>query len=217
MGAAAGIDQGLQQEMIDCAIHYSDATGDHGMFVAWTNAPVDLTLDYHLYTMSWTPTTITFYLDDVPYGSWDITADYLSELHQPCFPILNIAIGGYNPSYTGVYSVDAVTAAFPARMYVDYIRLYDNPYTQLYFGTNIVETGNFGVYTETTPVNDSLVYLTGTEPGFEYGTNAALYIWNNMTARRPRRRLPREASAGRSILPGAPGLAWEFWFRIFGT
>jgi hypothetical protein len=130
--------------------------------------------------MSWTPTTIAFYLDNVPYGSWDITADYLSEFHQPFYPILNIALGGYKPSYTGVYSPDGVTAAFPARMYVDYIRLYDNPYTQLYFGTNILETGNFGVFTETTPVNDSLAYLTGTEPGFEYGTNAALYIWNNM-------------------------------------
>lgn len=181
MGAKAGIDQGLQQEMIDSALHFSDATGKYANYVAWTNAPVDLSLDYHLYKVSWTPTNITFYLDDVPYGSMDITADYLSEFHQPMFPILNIAVGGYNPSYTGVYSPDAVTATFPARMYVDYIRLYDNPYTQLYFGTNNMETGNFGVFTETTPVNDSLSYLTGTEPGFEYGTNAALYIWNNMT------------------------------------
>jgi beta-glucanase (GH16 family) len=181
MGSKEGIAQGLQQEMIDCAMHYSDATGAHGMLVGWTNSPVDLTLDYHLYTISWTPTTITFYLDNSPYGSWDITADYMSEFHQPFYPILNIAIGGYNPSYTGVYSPDSVTAAFPARMYVDYIRLYDNPYTQLFFGTNIMETGNFGVFTETTPVRDSLTYLTGSEPGFEYGTNAALYIWNNMT------------------------------------
>ena len=181
MGSKAGVDQGLQQEKMNCALHYSDATGVHSMLDAWTNAPVDLSLDYHRYKMSWTPTTITFYLDDVPYGSWDITAAYLSEFHQPFYPILNIAIGGYDPSYTGVYSVDAVTATFPARMYVDYIRLYDNPYTQLYFGTNIAETGNFGVFTETTPVNHSLAYLTGSEPGFEYGTNAALYIWNNMT------------------------------------
>jgi beta-glucanase (GH16 family) len=185
MGSKAGIDQGLQQEKINCALHYADATGTHGMFDAWTNAPVDLSLGYHLYTVSWTPTNIAFYLDNVPYGSWDITANYLSEFHQPMFPILNIAIGGYNPSYTGVYSPDAVTATFPARMYVDYIRLYDNGFTQLYPGDAIVEAGNFGVYTETTPVNDSLAYLTGSEPGFEYGTNAALYIWNNMSPATP--------------------------------
>jgi beta-glucanase (GH16 family) len=185
MGSKAGIDQGLQQKKINCALHYADAAGTHGMFDAWTNAPVDLSLDYHLYQISWTPTNITFYLDDVPYGSWDITASYLSEYHQPMFPILNIAIGGYDPSYTGVYSPGAVTATLPARMAVDYIRLYDNGYTQLYLGETNAETGNFGVYTETTPVNHSLAYQTGSEPGFEYGTNAALYVWNNLTPATP--------------------------------
>ena len=137
MGSKAGIDQGLQQEKINCALHFSDATGTNAMFVAWTNAPVDLSLDYHRYKMSWTPTNITFYLDDVAYGAWDITAAYLSEFHQPMFPILNIAIGGYNPSYTGVYSPAGVTAlpipGSSARMYVDWIRLYDNPDTRAVF------------------------------------------------------------------------------------
>ena len=185
MGSKAGIEQGLQQEKINCAMHFSGATGQYANNVAWTNATVDLSLDYHRYKVSWTPTSIAFYLDDVPYGSWDITAAHLSEFHQPMFPILNIAIGGYDPSYTGVYSPAAVTATFPARMYVDWIRLYDNPDTQLYYGNDIAETGNFGVYTETTPVNASLTYQDGTEPGFEYGTNAALYIWNNMTPATP--------------------------------
>jgi beta-glucanase (GH16 family) len=180
MGGAAGIAQGLQQKLIDSAVHYSNVTNGYSNYVTWDTAPVDLTLDYHLYKMSWTPTAIMFYLDEVPIGSMDITADYLSEFHQPMFPILNIAIGGYNPSYTGVYSPGAVTATFPARMYVDWIRLTDNGYTQLSLGDDNAETGNFGVFTETTPVNHSLVYGTGSEPGFEYGTNAALYIWENM-------------------------------------
>ncbi|HUJ09342.1 MAG TPA: family 16 glycosylhydrolase [Verrucomicrobiae bacterium] len=185
MGSAAGITQGLQQELVDSAVHYSNATNGYSNYVTWYTAPVDLTQDYHRYKMSWTPTTITFYLDDVPIGSMDITADYLSEFHQPMFPILNIAVGGYNPSYTGVYSPADVTAPMPARMYVDWIRVSDNGYTQLYFGDDNAETGNFGVYTDTTPVNHSLTYGTGLEPGFEYGTNAALYTWNNMTAVAP--------------------------------
>lgn len=180
MGAAAGITAGTQQELIDCALHYTDTGGNAVHIAAWTNAPVDLSLDYHLYKVSWTPTNMTFYLDGAPYASWDITS--ASMFQQPMFLILNLAIGGYNPSYTGVYSPAAVTAPFPAKMSVDYIRLSDNGYTQLYFGTNAAETGNFGVYTETTPVSDSLVYGTGAEPGFAYGTNAALYLWNNMTA-----------------------------------
>ena len=181
MGGAAGIAQGLQQKLVDSAVHYSNATNGYSNYVTWYTAPVDLTQDYHLYRMSWTPTSITFYLDEVAIGSMDITADYLTEFHQPMFPILNIAIGGYNPSYTGVYSPDAVTATFPARMYVDWIRLTDNGYTQLSLGDNNAESGNFGVFTETTPVNHSLAYETGSEPGFDYSTNAALYIWNNMT------------------------------------
>ena len=87
---------------------------------------------------------------------------------QPMFLILNLAIGGYDPSYTGVYSPAAVTAPFPARMYVDYIQLTDNGYTQLYFGNNTAETGNFGVFAGTTPVNDSLTYGTGLETNFDY-------------------------------------------------
>jgi len=181
MGSKAGIAEGLQQEKFNSALHFSDASGQYANYVAWTNAPVDLSLDYHRYKVSWTPASITFFLDDVPYGFMDITAASFSEFHQPMFPILNLAIGGYDPSYTGVYSPAAVTAAFPARMYVDWIRLYDNPDTQLYFGNDIAETGNFGVYTETTPVHDSLAYQTGTEPGFDYSTNAALFIWNNLT------------------------------------
>ena len=180
MGGAAGIAQGLQQRLIDSAVHYSNATNGYSNYVAWDTAPVDLTLDYHLYKVSWTPTAISFYLDGVAIGSMDITANYLTEFHQPMFPILNIAIGGYNPSYTGIYSPGAVTATLPARMYVDWIRLTDNGYTQLALGDNNAESGNFGVFTETTPVNHSLVYGTGSEPGFEYGTNAALYIWENM-------------------------------------
>ncbi len=104
MGSAAGIAQGLQQELIDAAVHYSNATNGYSNYVTWLTNSVDLTQDYHLYKMTWTPTTISFYLDGVEYGSFDITADYLSEFHQPMFPILNIAVGGYNPSYTGVYS-----------------------------------------------------------------------------------------------------------------
>ena len=189
MGSKDGISQGLQQKRINCALHFSDAGGQYANYVSWTNAPVDLSLDYHRYKMSWTQTNITFYLDDFRYGSLDITAAAFSEFHQPMFPILNLAIGGYDPSYTGVYSPAAVTAlpaaGSPARMSVDWIRLYDNPDTQLYFGNDIAETGNFGVYTETTPVNNSLAYQAGTEPGFDYSTNAALFIWNNMTPSTP--------------------------------
>ena len=179
LGAAAGIASNTQQELMDCAIHYADTNNNAVNAAAWLTAPEDLTQDYHLYQMSWTPTNLTFSLDNVPFGSWNITD--IPMFQQPMFLILNIAIGGYNPSYTGVYSPDAVTATFPATMDVDYIRITDNGYTKLYYGDNYAENGNFGIFAGTTPVNDSLTYGTGLEPNFAYGTNAALYIWNNMT------------------------------------
>lgn len=178
LGAAAGITSNIQQELIDSAIHYADTNNNAVNAASWLTAPEDLTQDYHLYQMSWTPTNLTFSLDNVPFGSWDIAN--IPMFQQPMFLILNIAIGGYDPSYTGVYSPGAVTAPFPARMDVDYIRITDNGYTQLYFGDTSAENGNFGVFAGTTPVNDSLTYGTGLEPNFAYGTNAALYIWNNM-------------------------------------
>ena len=180
LGSAAGIASNIQQELIDSAIHYADTNNNAVNAAAWLTAPEDLTQDYHLYQMSWTPTNLTFSLDNVPFGSWDITD--IPMFQQPMFLILNLAIGGYDPSYTGVYSPSAVTAPFPARMYVDYIQLTDNGFTKLYFGNNTAETGNFGVFAGTTPVNDSLTYGTGLEPNFAYGTNAALYLWNNMIA-----------------------------------
>jgi len=179
LGSAAGIASNIQQELIDSAIHYADTNNNAVNAAAWLTAPVDLTQDYHLYQMSWTPTNLTFSLDNVPFGSWDITD--IPMFQQPMFLILNLAIGGYDPSYTGVYSPAAVTAPFPARMYVDYIQLTDNGYTQLYFGDNSAETGNFGVFAGTTPVNDSLTYGTGLETNFAYSNLAALYLWNDMT------------------------------------
>jgi hypothetical protein len=122
---------------------------------------------------------MTFSLDNVPTGSWDIAQ--VPMLQQPMFFILNDAIGGYDPSYTGVYSPGAVTAPLPATMDVDYIQVTANPYTQIYLGDEFAENGAFGVFAGATPVNDSLTYVTGTATNFNYGTNAALYIWNNMT------------------------------------
>lgn len=182
LGSAAGISMGEQQEYTDCAIHYAvpaGGTNNDMNAAAWYTAPEDLTQDYHLYQMSWTPTNLTFSLDNIPIGSWDITN--IPMFQQPMFLILNIAIGGYDPSYTGVYSAGAVTAPFPAQMYVDYIKVTDNGYTQLYFGDVNAETGNFGVYAGNTPVSDALVYGDPTATNFNYGSTAALYIWNNMT------------------------------------
>lgn len=181
IGGKAGIARGLQRRRINCATHFSGPDGRKGIYDAWLNADLDLNLDYHLYRVSWTPEYMKFYLDGVEFGSFDITPADLAEFHQPFFIILNVAIGGWDSSYTGVSRPRDVTAALPAKMYVDWIRLTANPHTKLYLGKDTAESGPFGVYTETTPVKTSLIYEDGSDPHFEYGPAAALYTWNNMT------------------------------------
>ena len=184
MGAASGIADGKQQQRINSAIHYSNSAGAYEYAAAWYDAPVDLSQNYHLYKVEWTPDSLSFYLDNVLFASWDITASYLTEFHQPHFIILNLAVGGWDPSYTGVYTPAGVTAlptaGSSARMYIDWIRLEENPYTEIFLGADMEENGNFGVFTETTPVNNSLVYGDDADPAFEYGSEAALFTWNNM-------------------------------------
>ncbi len=193
IGSKAGIQQGLQNRKINSAIHYDtvdDLVFDPSTYAydaGWVDAPVDLNLDYHLYKLVWTPTEITAYLDDVPYWSFDITADYLQEFHQPHFPILNIAVGSWPTGYTGIYDPAGITASFPARMYVDWVRLTAHPATEVFFGTDKEENGNFGIFTETTPVSKALTFIEeGQEgPDFNYSDLAVLYIWNNLTQADP--------------------------------
>ncbi|MGC9450374.1 MAG: glycoside hydrolase family 16 protein [Oceanipulchritudo sp.] len=185
MGSASGIADGKQQERINSAIHYSDGADAYDYAAEWYDAPVDLSQGYHLYKVEWTPVSLTFFLDGVQFASWNIEAAHFAEFHQPHFPILNLAIGGWDPSYTGVYSPAGVTAlpvvGSSARMYIDWIRLEENPHTEIFLGADTEEDGIFGVFTETTPVNNALVYGDDTDPAFVYGYEAALFTWNNMT------------------------------------
>jgi beta-glucanase (GH16 family) len=206
MGSAGGIADSKQQERLNSAIHYSNGADEYEYAAEWIDAPVDLSQDYHLYRVEWTPEFLTFYLDGVQFAVWDITPAYLTEFHQPHFPILNLAIGGWDPSYTGVYSPAGVTAlptaGSSAKMYVDWIRLEENTFTEVYLGEDTQETGGFGVFTETTPVFNAIVYGDDTAPGWPYSDEAALYTWNNMTE---------------AAVPAAPSEGIEVWsFDIAG-
>ncbi|MHC4854820.1 MAG: Ig-like domain-containing protein [Planctomycetota bacterium] len=186
-GAADGIANGTQNELINCAIHFSDTDGNYGSDASWVNASdlipglTDLSADYHRYKVEWTPTYLKFFLDDVQFGVWDITPPYLAEFHQPAFPIINIAIGGWN--YVQINEPAGITALPTAgsseELRMDWIRLEDNAFTEIYLGADAEETGTFGVFTETTPVDSSLVYGDDTAPGWPYSDEAAVYIWSD--------------------------------------
>lgn len=73
---------------------------------------------YHVFSLVWDENFIRWLLDDVEYNVIDIRPAGLSEFHQPYFFIFNVAVGGNWPGYP-----DAATA-FPQRMFVDYIRMF---------------------------------------------------------------------------------------------
>ena len=186
LGGASGITDGTQQERMNAALHYAVVEDEHEYVDEWIDASDyigtdDLSADYHRYKVEWTPTDMTFYLDDVQFATWDITAEHLAEFHQPYYLILNLAVGGWEDAYTGVTSPAAVTAlpsmGSSATMEIDWIRLSDNPYTEIFLGEDAEETGNFGVYTETTPVDNALVYGDDTTPEWPYSDEAAVYPW----------------------------------------
>lgn len=72
----------------------------------------DLSEDFHLYSVVWTPETVRWYLDGQWMASHPTPADYTRPVHF----LLNLAVGGNWPG-----SPDATTE-FPASFDVDYVR-----------------------------------------------------------------------------------------------
>ncbi|MCR5430641.1 MAG: glycoside hydrolase family 16 protein [Eubacterium sp.] len=79
---------------------------------------------WHTYSMIWTETNASFYIDDKITESYDITTSaQMEEFRKEQFILLNLAIGGQWPGY------DIDNDAFPDRstMEVDYVRVYQKP------------------------------------------------------------------------------------------
>ena len=170
MGAQAALAANKANEHITGAMHWNNG-GSQGDTVSSYDNPTDLSADYHVYKMVWTSTNISMYIDSTLYFKFDIsnpTADNRTAFHTPHYLLLNLAIGGNYPS---IFSASGITAPLPADMLVDYVKLYQNPGDSLYIGTQHASTGNFGVYTETTPLTDSITI----------GNDATLNYWNNLT------------------------------------
>ena len=170
MGAKAALVANKGNEHITGAMHWNNG-GSQGDTVSSYDNPTDLSADYHLYKMVWTSTNISMYIDNTLYFSFDISNPTLTNrtaFHTPHYLLLNLAVGGNYPS---IFSQSGITATLPAQMLVDYVRLYQNTGDSLYLGTEHVSSGNFGVYTESTPLTDSIII----------GTDATLNYWNNLT------------------------------------
>lgn len=74
--------------------------------------------EYHVYSVEWNASLIKYYVDSTEYHETSISGGNIEEFHHPFFILLNFALGGDWPGQT----ID--DSLLPAKMYVDYVRVY---------------------------------------------------------------------------------------------
>ena len=100
-------------------IHWQD---HNGQYANYGKGIVTDTSGYHTYGIEWDDQVIKWFIDDVQYHIVNIEngVNGTSEFHEEFFILLNLAIGGNWPGF------DIDDTAFPTKMYIDYVRVYQN-------------------------------------------------------------------------------------------
>jgi len=136
MGNIDGVSQGKQTTFMNGACHW----GEYWTFIAQNStAAYSVQDDFHLFTLIWDESYIKMYLDLDKYpnasayytmsiaGS-DVDGDVYHYFHKPFSLVFNLAVGGIYTGITGNDNIDQITAlstdGTPAKMYVDYVRIY---------------------------------------------------------------------------------------------
>jgi len=104
-------------EMIQCAVHTPDTHGDNTIVKQVRVS--DVTENFHVYGMEWTPENLTFSVDDTPYFTYQPKNKTLENwpYFNDQYILLNIAMGGnlggpIDPNFS------------EDQMEVDYVRVY---------------------------------------------------------------------------------------------
>lgn len=128
-------------QSVDGTIHY-DGNGYHFTGRSYSS-PTDLSSDFHVYAVEWGPNFIKWFVDDVLFhtatpnttvnGGWPFNDSQF-------YIILNLAVGSAGTPYTGVNGagVAPVPGDFPAKLQVDYVRVYDGSFKYAVAGDNKV-------------------------------------------------------------------------------
>lgn len=116
---------------IDGTIHY-DGGGYHYTGRSYTS-PTDLSTEFHIYAVEWGPNSIKWFID----GNLFHTATPATTVNggwpfndQQFYIILNLAVGSLGTPYTSVNGagVEPIPGDFPAKLQVDYVRVYDGSF-----------------------------------------------------------------------------------------
>lgn len=123
--------RGREGNKADGTIHFGRPwpnDGASGSSMEWTDDPLAIT-NYHIYSVDWTPTYMSFQVDGVEYyraENWYSQSDdqpakyaFPAPFDQDFYIIFNMAVGG---TYDGNLNPDA--SVLPAEMKVDYVRVY---------------------------------------------------------------------------------------------
>ena len=130
MGSGPAIAADVINRRVGSTAHW-DNLGTRTYYTRHFDTPADLDEGFHVFAMDWTPERITTYIDGQQIWTFYIKEDACadcSEFHKPHFIILNMAVGG---TYTGLLNPSQITAATPAELQVDYIRISDNGFTEM--------------------------------------------------------------------------------------
>jgi beta-glucanase (GH16 family) len=112
---------GFNPNVIHGTVHNKLYNGANGLQKGSTTTIPDAQTAFHVYSMEWTPTVITWAVDDHIFFTYD-QASYPGEAwpyNKDFFMILNVAIGG---NWGGKEGVD--DSIFPQQMLIDYVRVY---------------------------------------------------------------------------------------------
>jgi beta-glucanase (GH16 family) len=115
-------------------VHWQAADGSYASYGGRLATSVQ---DWHVYAVEWDPEYIRWFVDGQQYHVIDIRngAGGTDEFQRDFFLLLNMAVGGNLPGF----NVD--NAGLPAKMYVDYVRVYQRaPATTIH-----VEAENYAV------------------------------------------------------------------------
>jgi len=128
-----GIFPSAPVNFIQSTLHTPSSSGasvNHGGMLASS----DITDNYHIYSMNWSPNQITFLLDGVAYYTYNPSVKNASNwpFDKEQYVLLNIALGGIAGTIPSTFTETS--------MIIDYVRLYQNTTPDTIAPTNFTAT-----------------------------------------------------------------------------
>jgi beta-glucanase (GH16 family) len=148
MGHAEGISDNEQNSYMGAHLFWGPYNGGFPNYGTEFTASEDLSTGYFKHTLVWDESAISVYFNDAasPYFTMAISDEGLEEFRDyQHYIIFNMAVGGSLP---GITDPGSITAPLPAKMYVDWVRLYQETGKEDYSRDTLALFNEFGVYEE---------------------------------------------------------------------